>query len=539
MHRINNIIKHHKQLFIFLFIYVLVRILLINVNYTEWGDSFRMIRGAEYLAKGDWPWDEKRWPFYSILLIPGILANSPVLWGRIISLFSSIGTLIFVYKFYLQFINSNKNYAVITAVLTSLNGIFAYWSFRVMADPVFTFLIILFSYLFMKWNTAKSYSKNSYKQTIILSIILLTITMTRLEGLFIAVSCGLYLLITRASWKKIFILYIPQILIYLPWTIYAKFLYSGSVQNDYLIEAQGFIFNFDRFQYFLAYSLFVLVVPAFVYFIYIGLKKIIKENISNWIVILGFIFLEILIGFIWTPSLPRIYMPIIPFLTIFSVYGIQIFDAKKSKLSYILSSILLLGLFIYLQYTLKLYFLGASKLLFLILIIGSIKLIFFIYFEKSFKRFLIVGLVIFNLLISFVVIYNQRLVYKTVKQAIDFSAPTDEKIAYSDETGNTEWYLRNNFYYLEQKFTVDSNEQYAVLKNSSSQYLIWTNEFNRGSSFIDPKDDARYDLVAIYSQPIIDPFDVMLDKLGLVEDNNFQVFVSKVYLVNFVNEEVN
>ena len=82
MLKINNLIKSHKFFISFLVLYIIIRFILLNVNYTEWGDTFRMIRGADYLARFQWPWDEKRWPMYSLILLPGIIFNDPLLWER-------------------------------------------------------------------------------------------------------------------------------------------------------------------------------------------------------------------------------------------------------------------------------------------------------------------------------------------------------------------------------------------------------------------------------------------------------------------------
>ncbi|PIR42848.1 hypothetical protein COV25_00400 [candidate division WWE3 bacterium CG10_big_fil_rev_8_21_14_0_10_35_32] len=515
--------------------YVFVRIFLINVNFTEWGDTFRMIRGASYLSSGSWPFDEKRLPFYSLLLVPGIWLNAEVLWGRLLSLVSSSVTLLFVYLFYLKFISTNKKFALLSVITLSVTSVFAYWGFRVMADPIFTMLIISFIYFFMFFYTSsKGKSSLTFKQAGILSFILLTVTMTRIEGAFLAFGVGFFFLFNK-KWRDAFIFFVPQSLIHVPWMIYTKFIYSGNIQNDYFEELRGFIFDIKRFEYFFSYTTFVLVVPCLIVFLLFGISYWKKNKLfgsSLWMPLLTFLLLEIAIGFIWTPSLPRIYMPIIPFVVMLSVFGIEKIDLSKHKILFVALNLVSLGLFIYLQSSQKLYFLGASKLLFISIIGFSILISVSAFFSKYFHRIIFSSIIISSTLISGIVIYNQKDVYKTVKQGIDFIIADPGFTAYSDETGNTEWYLKDNSVYLPQNIQMNGEVQYRVLKKWDAKYLLWTNEFNRGSTFVDPKADPRYTLLAVFKQEIKDPFDVLLNSLRIVNDENAQVFYTKVYLVN-------
>ncbi len=504
-----------------------------NVNFTEWGDTFRMIRAADYLSNGTWPFDEKRLPFYSLLLVPGIWLNAVIVWGRLLSLISSSLTLVLVYLFYLKFISANKKYALFSAITLSLTSVFAYWGFRVMADPIFTTLIISFIYFFMSFYN-KDKNLLTFKKVGILSFILLAITMTRIEGAFLAFGVGLFFLLKR-YWRDAFIMFIPQALIYVPWIIYTKFIYSGEVQNDYFEELQGFVFSFQRFEYFFSYSVYVLVIPCLIVFTIFGISHIRKNKLFKsriWLPVSIFLILELIVGFIWTPSLPRIYMPIIPFVVMLSIFGFEKINLIKHKVLFVSLNLFSLGLFVYLQSSQKLYFLGASKLLFISIIGFSILISVSAFLPKYFNRIVFGSIIISSILISSIVIYNQKDIYNTVKQGIDYINEDPGFTAYSDETGNTEWYLKDDSVYLPQNIQMNSELQYRVLKNWDAKYLLWTNEFNRGSSFVDPKADPRYTLLAVFKQEINDPFDVLLNSLKIVKDESAQVFYTKVYLVN-------
>lgn len=532
MHKMYKYIRENRPFFVFIFVYILFRILLINVNFTEWGDTFRMIRGAEYLSRGLWPFDEKRLPFYSLLLVPGVWFNSQIFWGRLLSIISSTVNLFFVYIFYLRFISSNKKFALFSSVLLSVTSVFAYWSLRVMADPIFSTLTMVFIYFVMKFYY-KDKKDIGIKKLALLSVLLIAITMTRLEGAFLALSVGLFFLIKK-KWLDSIIVFLPQIFIYLPWIFYTKFIYSGDVQNNYFDELQGFVFDLKRFEYFFSYTIYVLVIPCLIVFFAFGILLWKKNKIFNsilWLPLGMFLILELIVGFIWTPSLPRIYMPIIPFLVMLSVFGIEKINHTEHKVLFVSSNLFALGLFVYLQSTQKLYFLGASKLLFLILIVSSVLISVSIFFRKSFEKVIFTSLISLSVIVSFIVVYNQKDIYKTVKQGINYTLENPGFVAYSDETGNTEYYLKDRSVYLPPNLIMNPETQYKILRNWNTEYLLWTNEFNRGSSFIDPKNDPRYRLLAVYQKEIKDPFDVLLNKLDIEKDDNNEVFYTKVYLV--------
>lgn len=562
---------------IFTIVYLLLRIGLFNINYVEWGDTFRMIRAAEFLSTGVWPWDEKRWPFYSILLIPGIFMDAAIAWGRVLSFTASIGTFVLTYQLYLKLnydfrlftsssqgaeakrfslarfknwfrekiitrdIKLTEQYGMFAVVLLALSPVYAYWSIRVMADPIFAFLIILYAYFF-----AQSYQgKKEYKTDIYLSLLLLCITMTRLEGIFMLFGTAAFFIFTKDI-RKLVLYMIPQVLIYFPWTLYAKFLYNGPVNNDYLKEAETFVFNLARFNYFFTYTTFILVFPPLVYFIILGIIRL-KNEISRldkniylpYLPLVLFILQELAIGFIWTPSLPRIYSPIIPFLVILAVYGFQLWQPKKTDYRFFSSVLLFTILFACLQYIHKLYFLGASKILFGLVLLASLSFLSLATFGRNFKFYLGLLIICISAITASVVIYNQKDIYKSVLQgallARDLAAqsPHKERIAYADETGTTSWYLKNDYtYYLEQNESIeDLDEQYEILTNNEVTYLIVTNEFNRGSQFLDPKNDPRYELVAVFSVPVYDLLDYMLNYFGLMDKLDSDVFVTKVYRI--------
>jgi hypothetical protein len=220
-------------------------------------------------------------------------------------------------------------------------------------------------------------------------------------------------------------------------------------------------------------------------------------------------------------------MPIIPFLVMFASIGIEKSFIKVYPLT---AFILLFGV---LQYTQRLYFLGASKTIFAAILLVSLLILLVDFVKwKINKKFMVFLLVFANLIVSVIVINNQRFVYKTVKQGIDFLNNSEGIVAFSDETGNSEWYLRDRSFHLPENLKISKVSQYEILKKNDVKYLLWTNEFNRGSSFEDPTNDEHYILLKNYTQPIVDPFDLLLQKIGIVNSESVMVYSTKVYQVN-------
>lgn len=567
---VKNIIKDHRTFIIFALFYFLIHLLFLNINAAEWGDTYRMIRASNFLSRLEWSWDEKRWPFYPLLLVPGIFINNPILWGRLLSVMASFGVLLILYLFYLKFVSTNKYYALISVIITSVSSIFAYWSFRVMADPIFAFLIICFYYFFtIEYSKDKKVQKLLNK--LLLSVALICITMTRLEGLFALSSVLFYLslisfleikrsknfrflnFIKTNNFRDLCVYLVPQFLIYIPWTLYAKVLYKGPVLDDYLKEATTFVFDIDRFGYFITYTLFPLVIPILSIFILFGFFKIYKN--LKFLPIGLFILQEFIIGFIWTPSLPRLYTPIIAFLVLLAVFGIESYYKeyksqnllaninlnkfnwiKNNNVLFTITSLFLTVLFAGAQFYYKHYFLGASKVLFIIVVLSSIVMSFsFLFDSKLNKGLFIIYLISLSILISAVVINNHSDVYRTINNASVYALKNFDGasvVAYSDETAIIEWNFRYRNFYLSKDAVLEEDSQYDLLKDNKVNYLIWTDEYNRGSAFIDPQNDSRYSLVIEYEQPIEDLFAPITKALGVLNDADVTVFNTRIYKVN-------
>jgi len=529
------ILSTYKPFLIFLLIYIVVRVLIFNINSAEWGDTYRMVRASEFLTKGIWPWDEKRWPMFSVLLMPGIYFKNAILWGKLLVFIVSLLTLIIQFDFFKKFIINNNKLALVSVILTATSPIFAYWSFRVMADPFFTFIALLSFYLYFLWQ-----DKFTNKRLVILSVILLMATMTRLEGIFVIGAIGiteilkLYKDYSNQNLLKLAkiatILAIPQILVFLPFTIYAKFIYEGFVHNDYIAEvATFFSFDMDRIRYFIAYDLFYYGLPFLFVFIYKSLRS--KE--LKIMPLFLFILFETILGFIWTPSMPRIHMPLIPFFSMLFVYGVYKF--RFSIKDYSASAILML-IYVWLQFKYKLYFLNLSYIGFTMVLFLSFFGVSYLFFKQGKKYFFYVC-ILTMVITSLVVVANETSNYKTIADSSNFAKKIGEKIAYSDESGVSEFILGEKGLYLDKyKYihVMTHDAQWNFLLENKPDYIITTNGFEKNSKFDLQEGDFRDNLTLVYSSKynLQDVFDVYLEKLGLIKRDGF-LFETDVWKINY------
>jgi len=490
--------KQYKSLIIFIFFYILLRVILININITEWGDSFRILRAAQYVLHFSYPLDEKRLPFFSALLAPGLLFLEPVLWGRIYSILAAVTNLILTAVLYKTLFPKVKP-GTLTLVLAFLafNPIFFYWSLRIMAETTFAALVLLvFVIYFRGLASDKSFPTDAglgghkaLPYEIGLGFVLALACLTRYEGFLLAGAFGLFFLIKR-QWLTIIRVFLPVVLLVVPWFVLTKFILKGSTSDAYVSELGTFTFDLNRFGYFITYSLFFLGFPPLVGLLITNrqsqithIRSRLKGLISGVLYspLILFLTLEFPLFFIWTPSLPRIMLPVIPVVVIFFVQALQNFwgvvqESPRRSLRILIITFLSLLIFMALQFKFRLYFLVLSRTGLTMIIVLSLLSIAAIWFRS--KKLFITSALISMLVGCLVVVANQRLVYSTIYQASVYAQALPGKIAYSDETGVSAWYLEDKGVYFPQNSRVDQTEW---LQENQITYILDTNEFNRGS----------------------------------------------------------
>lgn len=174
----------NKVWLIFLF-YFTLHAFLLNVNYAEWGDSYRILRASEFIRKGTYPEDEKRAPLYSMIMAVRPEGVDQVLWGRVVMLGLSI-TLMYVFYLLVREFELGERVEHLSLWLLALNPVFLYWSLRIMADVPFTLLVLLTFYVYKKWE-----DEFLWKRLLVLGALLGLAVLIRFEGYILGFSLGL------------------------------------------------------------------------------------------------------------------------------------------------------------------------------------------------------------------------------------------------------------------------------------------------------------------------------------------------------------
>lgn len=499
--------------------YLLLRLVLFNLNATEWGDSFRMLRAAREILDGGYPLDEKRLPLFSLLLAPAALTKNEIGFARFEVLVISLLIL------YLTYLLAGKIFPKMKGrlwvlVLTALNPIFFYWSLRIMAGPLLTLLVLLSFYIF--YTSASPFW---------LGLLAALACLTRYEGIFLAAGFFLYFAVRR-RYREAAAYLLPSFLLAVPWLVVTKLLVKGQTSQAYFTELATFTFDWNRLKFFIFSYLFLFVAPLAAYLIFRGGQVLKKADGKGWwekhLPLLVFIGLETAMALVWTPSVPRILLPLVPLLAILAVAGWESLStrrrARKTTFCWGVGLTILYALG---QYWGRYFFLGLSRANFLIVLGASLGGL-WAYYQTRRREWLMISMVVVMAATSLTVTLNQRRIYETIRQAVDFANQSDcRRIGYFDETGVTSYYLNPaQAVYLPQDKEFTPNWVAA----SGLDCVIITNEFNRGSQFA-VGDLRDFNPGEIFGQEIViaDFFDSVLIKAGVLPSKEYPVLWSHVY----------
>ncbi|MCA9302008.1 glycosyltransferase family 39 protein, partial [candidate division WWE3 bacterium] len=176
-----------KLPFIVLAFVILIRALFTNVNAAEWGDSYRILRAAEYLRNYQYPSDEKRAPLFSLILAARPSKVDPVQWGRAEMLVIT-ALLLTVFTYYVRYFISSPVYQSLSIALLGFNPVFFYWSLRIMADVPFLLLVLCSFYLLKRQSTLGRFY---WQKSFILGILGALGVLVRFEGYILI--CALFI----------------------------------------------------------------------------------------------------------------------------------------------------------------------------------------------------------------------------------------------------------------------------------------------------------------------------------------------------------
>ena len=248
-----------------------------------------------------------------------------------------------------------------------------------------------------------------------------------------------------------------------------------------------------------------------------------------------FIFLELLLVLLWPAAVPRLFLPLIPFFTIFLVGGLVAAGPWPARGKMFLASVILTVVYVLSQYFLRLHFSVLSKSgLCVIAGLGLLSALSWLVFDLEKAKKVFLGLFLASETVaSFVVINNHRLIYSDALQAAQFAASLKGLTGYSDETGVVKYYLGDKGRKLPDDF-FEPKQQWEWLQENEIDYLLATDEYEQLSRFnlfgsADYED--RLALIKSWEVEAADAFDSFLMRKGIFPQREYPTKHAKVFEV--------
>jgi hypothetical protein len=488
--------KKIPRVFYIYFIFIFLHVALFNINVAEWGDSYRILRASEFIREGAYPDDEKRPPLFSLILSVRPDSVDAVMWGRVVMfIFSLLSFYIFEKLTKIQI--KNDKYRFLSLLLYIFNPVYLYWSIRIMADVPFSFFVLLVFYLISKWRAL------DYKKTALLGFLSGLAILTRFEGylllgsVFIAVifhgkeinfkkfeTKNVFLAILH-SLPKVVTLGLTTLFTLLPWL-----LYRNPLSSEYFNEPSRRIYDFKMVWTYFTSLLFIFGFTTAFYFIFKKFR-IVLEYFRKKVGIATFVLLELILILLWPAAIPRLFVPLVPFLVIILSLSMERFfeDSMGSDRKVVDFSIplLFLAFYIFSQYFLKLQFLLPVKLFFAILVLLQLFSVFLLYVGKL---RLWVGTIIFSSVFwSLSIVYIHKDIYTAIKSAAIYTRDNLEgKIVTNDTTSIMDWYINyscpnGNTEALKINFQNEEYLSYNKLLDKEMSYVVTTNEDGIGFDY--------------------------------------------------------
>ncbi len=483
-----TLLKKIKPVHIFI-LFLVLHIGLLNINAAEWGDSYRILRAAEYIRNAEYPEDEKRPPLFSVVLASHPKNVDPVVWGRLVMFGLSLTAFYVFYRLVREFFPTKRDVQVLALLLFTLNPVFLYWSIRIMADVPFALLAMLAIFRLVVWRGA--FFK---RHALVLGVIAGLGVLLRFEGyvLFGALGLGILFLdgfslnlrVVGEQLKKNFVRCVVYVAAFLV-TLAPYWYIRNPLSSSYFEEPGGRVYDLNAVAIYVLSLLFLFGFTSAVYFFWTN-KRDLAGFLKNNVAIAAFLVVELLLILAWPAALPRIFVPTIPFLILLLAPSIaNYFEAtepkQKRSLVGAVVALVLLGIFVAGQVYFKLQFLVLIKWAFVAVAVLGVLQAWFIY-KKAITGF--VAVVILSMLIwSGSVIWIHKDIFRSVKEANEYIISNlTGKIAYNDISSVTEWYLLMrsgpdiSASYLDA--TVKDNRDFFLLAANQIDYLLITNEHN-------------------------------------------------------------
>ena len=487
-------------------LYVFLRILLFNVNKTEIGDSFNLITAAESINRGTYPVEEKRMPFYPLLLAGGISKVDPVFWGRFLSLILSLGILYLSTRIG-EKLGIKNSFLILIPILIAINPLFSYWSIRIMSDLLFLLIIELVLYFLLFFN------KNSILFAILMGFLGGLAILTRFEGGLLVLLIMVTMFWRTRSIKWSIIAGTASFLTIFPWLYRNYLLFHNPFHTAYTQEAKGYLPDINSLGSFGVYALFLLG-PLTPVFLLEGLKTAWDEKTKGWLpLLLSGVFFYPVICY-WTAALPRLFLLVLPLTAILVVKGFERFELRAQWNSMLLSSIVWgLGVMLLPSEFLR----GSMGGFILISAVTGICLALMKYkFPNRALQLSLIILIFSQLVTSISVIVRARDRSSTTLKAALYAQNLSGPVGYADETGVSSWYLRHNGKYWDGD--TGFLETMYWFNDEKIKYVLVTNEHDEeGAQFYvvtDWEEKHHFKkLVEFSREQSIDPFNKFFNKI--------------------------
>ncbi|RJR26411.1 hypothetical protein C4561_05470 [candidate division WWE3 bacterium] len=480
--------RHYFKIALALFI--VVHVLLLNINVAEWGDSYRILRASEYVREGSYPEDEKRPVLFSLMLALRPSFIDQTTFGRVVLLAFSFASLIIFLRIVDVFIQ-DKILKLFAAIIFILNPVYLYWSIRIMADIPFGFIVLLAMYLSIIWRD----TMNSKKISVLAFITVLGV-MTRFEGylLFVSIFAGILLSqiptynvqelvkkISKENMLRAILFAVIFIMLLIP-----NFLIRNPLSSSYFEETAGRAYDLKMLWIYTASLLFIFgfsFAPAL-------LVSRMKEAIMflrRYTSLFLFVVAELLLCLLWPAAIPRLFIPVIPFLILIFVIELKKFfeeknEVKSLSVNFLILNVVLLAFFVVSQYFLKLQFLVLIKPIFISVVFLQFLVIYSLFLKR---RLYVFSAILLSIAIwSFSTIWIHKDIFISVKNGAEYAAQNlSGNVAYNDVSSVSDWYinyqykrtdLKGFYYYTEKK----SQLEHSKLLEENIDYLLITNEHN-------------------------------------------------------------
>jgi hypothetical protein len=368
----------------------------------------------------------------------------------------------------------------------AFNPVFFYWSLRIYADVFFALLALISLYL-LKLTTSKS----KWFFAFLLGLVCGLTIATRFEGYILTTSVFAGLVLCNVTdikgslrrlykAKSVLVSFlIALVLIEIPY-----FIFRNPLSSKYFDETARRTVSVESTIIFAASLFFVFgFINAFA-FLVANVKEVPKISKTNIALIL-FISLELLLAFLWPAAIPRLFVPIIPYLIIFTATSItKYFDvpAKPNALRVVELSAFFAAFYVLVQYLFRQQFLINIRFLFITVLAIYALTIYFTYTYK-FKPF-VISLIATMLIWTSSSIWVHKDIYTSLKEAATYvSQNLSGKVAYNDVSSICDWYINNHnaktslvgeYYNVSNKNDIELSK----LQKNHFEYVILTNEHN-------------------------------------------------------------